>query len=255
MSLCVDKTNPFPAPVTWTPPEENVVLFPDDCVNLVNSVVTYGVFAERSAEAVDLDALLRRCLFLYQKRFKSVTLRTNNPRSTALIYGTGHVVVIRSNNVFSAYYSAYRYSKIVAEILGKHDASVCDLKIQNLTATVRLPFVVDVFAYNRIDPYCFHPRAYPGMKISVPGSNINMGLSPKNLLITGASTEREIERVYEEYRERFERVSVPRDSARAKELSGAFLKKQRKMKRSDVELADELVNDLMLEGDESYFDM
>jgi TATA-box binding protein (TBP) (component of TFIID and TFIIIB) len=93
------------------------------CVNIV-SVCNIGV-------RIDLKEFVQRypCAYRSMLEFPTVQFHFENPRLTFLIFSTGKVVIIGSQNVYANILAVQDF----IEMLGDPDASIKTIQVQNYT--------------------------------------------------------------------------------------------------------------------------
>lgn len=187
--------------------EEKVVVHPPNVVNVVNVVATFDL-----GVSVDPQKLVDAYSFAYwsPRSFPSVNFHTYPPRTSALVFATGIVVVVGCTSIWSARLCSDFYAELVRDA-GYPKAATNKFTVTNTTATVQYPFFLDVEKFQAANPEKdskrrrYVPTYFPGVispkdaqkctHTEFPGScNITGTKNPEDLLKSFASSYREYER-------------------------------------------------------------
>mmetsp|Transcript_9374 Transcript_9374/g.23510 ORF Transcript_9374/g.23510 Transcript_9374/m.23510 type:complete len:231 (-) Transcript_9374:130-822(-) len=128
------------------------------------------------------------------KRFAAVIMRIREPKTTALIFSSGKLVVTGAKSENQAKYASRKYARIVQK-LGYDKASFQDFKVQNIVASCDIKFAVGL---EQLD--CAHkifssyePEIFPGLiyRMLTPKIVLLIFVSGK-VVLTGAKNREEI---------------------------------------------------------------
>lgn len=164
---------------------------------------------------VDLNDISRRARNCEYKpsRFGAMIMRIRDPRTTALVFRTGKIVVTGARSEDASMRAARKFAKIIRK-LGPADVGVSDWTCQNMVASVRLGVRLNLDRLNqKCSLFCtYEPELFPGLVYRMPIAREAMPENdekPKkpekpdrlvflifvngNVVITGAKTEEEIQ--------------------------------------------------------------
>ncbi|CAD5224618.1 unnamed protein product [Bursaphelenchus okinawaensis] len=121
------------------------------------------------------------------KRFAAVVMRIREPKTTALIFNSGKVVVTGAKSEVASKLAARKYARIIQKL--GFNARFMDFKIQNLVAAVDVQFSVYLEGINI--SHCqfstYEPEIFPGLiyRMVAPRVVLLIFVSGK-VVITGA---------------------------------------------------------------------
>uniref|UniRef100_A0A7S0ZL16 TATA-box-binding protein n=1 Tax=Timspurckia oligopyrenoides TaxID=708627 RepID=A0A7S0ZL16_9RHOD len=128
------------------------------------------------------------------KRFAAVIMRIREPKTTALIFSSGKIVVTGAKSIDSAKLASRKYARIVQK-LGYEAAKFSEFKVQNIVASCDVTFPV------RLEPlaqahshFCsYEPELFPGLiyRMLDPKVVLLIFVSGK-VVLTGAKVRDEI---------------------------------------------------------------
>ncbi|KAI1719342.1 transcription factor TFIID (or TATA-binding protein, TBP) domain-containing protein [Ditylenchus destructor] len=133
------------------------------------------------------------------KRFAAVIMRIREPRTTALIFSSGKMVITGAKSEESCRLSARKYARIVQKL--GFTVKFMDFKLQNIVGSVDVRFAIHLEAlfvtHNQFSTY--EPELFPGLiyRMVNPRVVLLIFVSGK-IVITGAKTR---ENVYEAFRQ------------------------------------------------------
>mmetsp|Transcript_15103 Transcript_15103/g.27338 ORF Transcript_15103/g.27338 Transcript_15103/m.27338 type:complete len:297 (-) Transcript_15103:148-1038(-) len=145
---------------------------------------------------LDLKQIALRCrnTEFNPRRFAAVIMRLREPRATALIFGSGKLVITGTK---SSHNSSLATKKIayILERVGFQPSSYINFKVQNIVGTVDVGFPVRLegvaFAHPTFSSY--EPELFPGLiyRLVQPRVVLLIFVSGK-VVITGAKTEEQL---------------------------------------------------------------
>ena len=83
-------------------------------------------------------------------RFSAVTFRIRHPKTTALLFSSGKVVCTGAKSRLQAILACYKYARCLRKYAGVN-ATVCDLKVQNIVCTVNFNARIDLDKFARLN--------------------------------------------------------------------------------------------------------
>jgi len=109
------------------------------------------------------------------KRFAAVIMRIREPKTTALIFASGKMVVTGARSEDDSKLAARKYARIVQKL--GFDAQFKDFKIQNIVGScdVKFPIRLEGLAYSHGNFSSYEPELFPGL--------IYRMISPKVVLL------------------------------------------------------------------------
>lgn len=195
-----------------------VKLFPPGCMNIVNVTASFSL----GVPFLDYDRILAKYDFAFVdlEKFPALIFHTQPPRTSALMYQSGQVAIVGSTSVWASFNVAHRYAELVRDA-GYPEAGVYDFKPSSYSATVRLPFVLDINRYSQfVDSPLLHsnfPFLITNKKILKNGKASHT-LYLRNIVLTGAKTEQDLLTSFLERYPFYRQFSVPDGTPEALEL-------------------------------------
>jgi len=97
------------------------------------------------------------------KRFAAVIMRIREPKTTALIFASGKMVVTGAKSEDDSRLAARKYARIIQKL--GFDAQFKDFKIQNIVGScdVRFPIRLEGLAYAHGNFSSYEPELFPGL--------------------------------------------------------------------------------------------
>lgn len=128
------------------------------------------------------------------KRFAAVIMRIRDPKTTALIFSSGKMVVTGAKSEESSRLAARKYAKTINKI--GFDVKFHDFKIQNIVGScdVGFPINLDELALSEHSRFCtYEPELFPGLiyRMQSPKVVLLIFVSGK-LVVTGAKARTDI---------------------------------------------------------------
>lgn len=144
------------------------------------------------------------------KRFAAVIMRIREPKTTALIFASGKMVVTGAKSEDDSKLAARKYARIIQKL--GFNAKFTDFKIQNIVGScdVKFPIRLEGLAYAHGTFSSYEPELFPGLiyRMVKPKIVLLIFVSGK-IVLTGAKHREEIYRAFEaiypvlsEYRKR-----------------------------------------------------
>uniref|UniRef100_UPI0006A69EBF ECU04_1440 protein n=1 Tax=Encephalitozoon cuniculi (strain GB-M1) TaxID=284813 RepID=UPI0006A69EBF len=97
------------------------------------------------------------------KRFAAVIMRIREPKTTALIFASGKMVITGAKSEKSSRMAAQRYAKIIHKL--GFNATFDDFKIQNIVSSCDIKFSIRLegLAYAHSNYCSYEPELFPGL--------------------------------------------------------------------------------------------
>jgi transcription initiation factor TFIID TATA-box-binding protein len=133
------------------------------------------------------------------QRFAAVIMRIRDPRTTALIFSSGKVVITGARSEEDARLAARKYAKIVRK-LGYADVKLADFELHNLVASadVRFPIRLEALAHAHSNYAHYEPELFPGLvyRMLEPRLALLIFVSGK-VVITGAKSRDDLNEAFQ----------------------------------------------------------
>lgn len=128
------------------------------------------------------------------KRFAAVIMRIREPKTTALIFSSGKIVVTGAKSEVESTKASRKYAKIVYK-LGYTNARFTEFTVQNIVAScdVNFPVRLEGLARAHSDFCSYEPELFPGLiyRMMKPNIVLLIFVSGK-VVLTGAKVRQEI---------------------------------------------------------------
>ncbi|PIA18019.1 TATA binding protein [Coemansia reversa NRRL 1564] len=132
------------------------------------------------------------------KRFAAVIMRIREPKTTALIFASGKMVVTGAKSEDDSKLAARKYARIVQKL--GFPAKFTDFKIQNIVGScdVKFPIRLEGLAYSHGAFSSYEPELFPGLiyRMVKPKIVLLIFVSGK-IVLTGAKVRDEIYQAFE----------------------------------------------------------
>ncbi|PVV02561.1 hypothetical protein BB560_002982 [Smittium megazygosporum] len=132
------------------------------------------------------------------KRFAAVIMRIREPKTTALIFASGKMVVTGAKSEDDSKLAARKYARIVQKL--GFPAKFTDFKIQNIVGScdVKFPIRLEGLAYSHGHFSSYEPELFPGLiyRMVKPKIVLLIFVSGK-IVLTGAKIRNEIYQAFE----------------------------------------------------------
>ncbi|EPX70766.1 TATA-binding protein [Schizosaccharomyces octosporus yFS286] len=132
------------------------------------------------------------------KRFAAVIMRIREPKSTALIFASGKMVVLGGKSEDDSKLASRKYARIIQKL--GFNAKFTDFKIQNIVGScdVKFPIRLEGLAYSHGTFSSYEPELFPGLiyRMVKPKVVLLIFVSGK-IVLTGAKVREEIYQAFE----------------------------------------------------------
>lgn len=174
---------------------------PDDPKGIITNVQGIVPTLQNIVATVNLEcrldlktiALHARNAEYNPKRFAAVIMRIREPKTTALIFASGKMVVTGAKSEDDSRLAARKYARIVQKL--GFESKFTEFKIQNIVGScdVRFPIRLEGLAYNHGHFSSYEPELFPGLiyRMVKPKVVLLIFVSGK-IVLTGAKVREEI---------------------------------------------------------------
>ncbi|CAG8446291.1 7413_t:CDS:2 [Scutellospora calospora] len=132
------------------------------------------------------------------KRFAAVIMRIREPKTTALIFASGKMVVTGAKSEDDSKLASRKYARIIQKL--GFNARFTDFKIQNIVGScdVKFPIRLEGLAYSHGHFSSYEPELFPGLiyRMVKPKIVLLIFVSGK-IVLTGAKVREEIYQAFE----------------------------------------------------------
>jgi len=132
------------------------------------------------------------------RRFSAVIMRIREPKSTALVFKSGKLVVTGTKSQEEARHAARKFGRVIIKV-GYTQARFKDFRVENLVSTFNVPFPIHLERLYKSLPSTLHsqyePEVFPGLICRVPGGTLLIFVSGKCVMI-GMKSKEDIEEAY-----------------------------------------------------------
>ena len=132
------------------------------------------------------------------KRFAAVIMRIRDPKTTALIFASGKMVVTGAKSEKASKLASQRYAKIINKL--GFNAQFTDFKVQNIVSSCDLKFCIKLegLAYAHSNFCSYEPELFPGLiyRMVKPKIVLLIFVSGK-VVLTGAKVREDIYQAFE----------------------------------------------------------
>jgi transcription initiation factor TFIID TATA-box-binding protein len=157
---------------------------------LQNVVATVNLNCKLDLRSIALHA---RNAEYNPKRFAAVIMRIREPKTTALIFASGKMVVTGAKSESASKIASQRYAKIISKL--GFNAQFTDFKIQNIVSSCDLKFCIKLegLAYLHSNFSSYEPELFPGLiyRMVKPRIVLLIFVSGK-IVLTGAKVREDI---------------------------------------------------------------
>jgi len=162
---------------------------------LQNIVATVDLGVKLDLKAIALGA---RNAEYNPKRFAAVIIRIRDPKTTALIFASGKMVVTGAKSEDSARVAARKFAKTIARLGFPQEFK--DFKVQNIVGScdVKFPIRLEGLSYTHQLFCSYEPELFPGLifRMKQPKIVLLIFVSGK-VVLTGAKTRDQIYEAFE----------------------------------------------------------
>lgn len=157
---------------------------------LQNIVATVNLVVKLDLKTIALHA---RNAEYNPKRFAAVIMRVRQPKTTALIFASGKMVVTGAKSEDDSRLAARKYARIIQKL--GFEAQFTEFKIQNMVGScdVKFPIRLEGLAFSHGHFSSYEPELFPGLiyRMVKPKVVLLIFVSGK-VVLTGAKTREEI---------------------------------------------------------------
>jgi len=179
---------PTPAPLTLE--QQHITAVEGIVPTLQNIVATVNLDCRLDLKTIALHA---RNAEYNPKRFAAVIMRIRDPKTTALIFASGKMVVTGAKSEDDSRLASRKYARIVQKL--GFDAKFSEFKIQNIVGScdVKFPIRLEGLAYSHGQFSSYEPELFPGLiyRMIKPKVVLLIFVSGK-IVLTGAKIREEI---------------------------------------------------------------
>lgn len=162
---------------------------------LQNIVATVNLACRLDLKTIALHA---RNAEYNPKRFAAVIMRIRDPKTTALIFASGKMVVTGAKSEDDSRLASRKYARIIQKL--GFNAKFTDFKIQNIVGScdVKFPIRLEGLAFGHGTFSSYEPELFPGLiyRMVKPKIVLLIFVSGK-IVLTGAKQREEIYRAFE----------------------------------------------------------
>ncbi|TFK46015.1 TBP-domain-containing protein [Heliocybe sulcata] len=184
-------TSAVPAtPVALTLEQQHITAVEGIVPTLQNIVATVNLDCRLDLKTIALHA---RNAEYNPKRFAAVIMRIRDPKTTALIFASGKMVVTGAKSEDDSRLASRKYARIIQKL--GFDAKFSEFKIQNIVGScdVKFPIRLEGLAYSHGQFSSYEPELFPGLiyRMIKPKVVLLVFVSGK-IVLTGAKVREEI---------------------------------------------------------------
>lgn len=183
------------APELSIEPEHSQILRTGVMPVLQNVVATVNLNCKLDLKNIALHA---RNAEYNPKRFAAVIMRIRDPKTTALIFASGKMVVTGAKSEKASKIASQRYAKIIHKL--GFNAQFTEFKVQNIVSSCDLKFCIRLegLAYAHSNYCSYEPELFPGLiyRMVKPKIVLLIFVSGK-IVLTGAKVREDIYQAFE----------------------------------------------------------
>ncbi|KAJ7491232.1 TBP-domain-containing protein [Mycena latifolia] len=184
-------TPPVPStPIPLTLEQQHITAVEGIVPTLQNIVATVNLDCRLDLKTIALHA---RNAEYNPKRFAAVIMRIRDPKTTALIFASGKMVVTGAKSEDDSRLASRKYARIVQKL--GFEAKFSEFKIQNIVGScdVKFPIRLEGLAYSHGQFSSYEPELFPGLiyRMIKPKVVLLIFVSGK-IVLTGAKVREEI---------------------------------------------------------------
>jgi len=178
-------------PHTETEAQPRKNMFPHGIEPLLQNIVaTVNLVAKLDLKVIAMQA---RNAEYNPKRFAAVIMRIRDPKTTALIFASGKMVVTGAKSEDASRIAARKYARIIQKL--GFPVKFQDFKVQNIVGScdVKFPIRLEGLAYSHGQYSSYEPELFPGLiyRMVSPKVVLLIFVSGK-IVLTGAKVREEI---------------------------------------------------------------
>jgi transcription initiation factor TFIID TATA-box-binding protein len=183
-------SQPTSTPAALTLEQQHITAVEGIVPTLQNIVATVNLDCRLDLKTIALQA---RNAEYNPKRFAAVIMRIRDPKTTALIFASGKMVVTGAKSEDHSRLASRKYARIVQKL--GFDAKFSEFKIQNIVGScdVKFPIRLEGLAYSHGQFSSYEPELFPGLiyRMIKPKVVLLIFVSGK-IVLTGAKVREEI---------------------------------------------------------------
>ncbi|KAI8379501.1 TATA-box-binding protein [Radiomyces spectabilis] len=188
-------STPAPLDVPTPSRDQNPYAVAGITPTLQNIVATVNLDCRLDLKTIALHA---RNAEYNPKRFAAVIMRIRDPKTTALIFASGKMVVTGAKSEDDSKLAARKYARIIQKL--GFQAKFTDFKIQNIVGScdVKFPIRLEGLAYSHGHFSSYEPELFPGLiyRMVKPKIVLLIFVSGK-IVLTGAKVREEIYQAFQ----------------------------------------------------------
>ncbi|KAJ7118799.1 transcription factor TFIID-domain-containing protein [Mycena epipterygia] len=177
-------------PIPLTLEQQHITAVEGIVPTLQNIVATVNLDCRLDLKTIALHA---RNAEYNPKRFAAVIMRIRDPKTTALIFASGKMVVTGAKSEDDSRLASRKYARIVQKL--GFEAKFSEFKIQNIVGScdVKFPIRLEGLAYSHGQFSSYEPELFPGLiyRMIKPKVVLLIFVSGK-IVLTGAKVREEI---------------------------------------------------------------
>eukprot|EP01139_Manchomonas_bermudensis_P010228 Amastigsp_a340097_2036.p1 type:complete len:199 gc:universal Amastigsp_a340097_2036:88-684(+) len=132
------------------------------------------------------------------KRFSAVIMRIREPKTTALIFSSGKMVVTGAKSEEASKLAARKYARIIQKL--GFQARFSNFMVQNIVAScdVKFPIHLEGISHEHSRYSSYEPEIFPGLiyRILDPPKVVVLVFTSGKVVLTGAKTRESIDRAF-----------------------------------------------------------
>ena len=132
------------------------------------------------------------------KRFAAVIIRIREPKTTALIFSSGKMVITGAKSEDQSQVAAKKYAKMIKKV-GYPAIKFQDFKVQNIVGScdIRFPISLDSLNAEHANFSTYEPEIFPGLIYRMKSPKIVLLIfASGKIVLTGAKTRQDIETAF-----------------------------------------------------------
>ncbi|TFJ87154.1 hypothetical protein NSK_001486 [Nannochloropsis salina CCMP1776] len=164
-------------------------------IKLTNVVATVNLDCKPDLKSIALGA---RNAEYNPRRFPAVIMHIKEPKSAALIFSSGKMVVTGTRSETDSLQAAHKYTTIMKRL--KCAANCTEFRVQNMTASCDIGFPIRLEGLVMDQPrFCsYEPELFPGLVYRMYNPKIVLLIFVSGrIIITGAKTRRDMDAALE----------------------------------------------------------
>ncbi|KAK6640302.1 hypothetical protein RUM44_011988 [Polyplax serrata] len=177
--------------IAAVPPPSSINLDARPAITLQNVVATVNLVNELDLRKINFCT---RNTEYNPGRFKGLVMRIREPKTTALIFRSGKIVVTGAKSEEAALLAARKYARIIQKL--GFTIKFCNFKVQNIVGTCDVRFPIKLESLNQIHGQfsSYEPELFPALiyRMVKPRVVLLIFVNGK-IVLTGARTQQDIQ--------------------------------------------------------------